>query len=178
MQNAGRKPLQFHKLLVLTITHSPPPPLTPFFSFSAVIIYIIRFCNPCKNKRYEKSNRKKIRYLRARNRRSLESILDRIPQIRGAVLRIHYSVKNAICARRVKARVSPNRFNVYNRHPKGALPAQHPKITAAVVQLFTSGRSNHVICGQRDVLPLSTSIALIFARTDATKKAPFPRFCS
>jgi len=62
----------------------------------------------------------------------------------------------------VKAPLPSNRFNVYNRHQKAHFRPPSPKITAVLVQLFTSGRTGHVIRGQRDILPLDISIAFIF----------------
>jgi len=69
---------------------------------------------------------------------------------------------------RVKAPVPSNRFNVYNRHQKAHFRPPSPKITAVLVQLFTSGRTGHVIRGQRDILPLDISIGFIFARGEGS----------
>jgi len=84
-------------------------------------------------------------------------------------------IRNAIRARRVKASASSNRFNVYNGHQKAHFrPSENHRYSVIFIRLFTSGRSNHVICGQRDVPLLRASIALIFARRGAIQRARSP----
>lgn len=87
--------------------------------------------------------------------------------------------KRDLRAARKSSALSSNRFNVYNGHQKAHFrPSENHRYSVIFVQLFTSGRSNHVICGQRDVPPLRASIALIFARRGAihhqSEKQPSP----
>lgn len=107
---------------------------------------------------------------RAEGKRKRETLSsrDRLVSMEfGAVVFRVPRARNAICARRVKARprlIDLTFITGIKRRTSG-----RPKITAMVifVQLFTSGRPNHVICGQRDVPPLRAPLALIFARRGA-----------